>query len=82
MRSRGLQRRSLSAMLAIAALMLSTPAAAVRLPPTFTFATPAFHLAAAPGGGLLVADAGAGIVKLHNHTQTLFAPLPGVTEAR
>lgn len=80
MRTRGHPWRSVSALLMIAALALPTSAAAVRLPPTFTFTTPAFHLTAAPGGGLLVADAGAGIVKLRHRAEILFAALPGVTD--
>ena len=77
---RGPRRRSLSALLLIAALALSSPAAAVELPTSFDFATPAFHLTAAPGGGLLVADAGAGIVELRKGAASLVAALPNVTD--
>ncbi|MGH2382345.1 MAG: ScyD/ScyE family protein [Candidatus Limnocylindria bacterium] len=80
MRSRAHARRSLSALLLIAALTLPTPAAALRLPESFSFTTPAFHVSPALRGGLFVADAGAGIVKLAKGTETLVAPLPGVTD--
>ena len=80
MRSRAHARRSLSALLLIAALTLPTPAAALRLPESFSFTTPAFHVSPALRGGLFVADAGAGIVKLAKGTEALVAPLPGVTD--
>ncbi|MFE9691896.1 ScyD/ScyE family protein [Micromonospora sp. NPDC005806] len=48
--------------------------------PSYEFASPAFGLATAPDGSLLVADAGAGIVELRNGVGTLAAPLPGVTD--
>jgi hypothetical protein len=73
-------RHRLSAALAVATLLLATPAAAVELPGSFDFATPAFHVNAAPGGSLLVADAGAGIVELRKGSSTLVADLPGVTD--
>lgn len=46
----------------------------------FEFATPLFGLAATPGGTLLVADAGAGIVEVRGDELTLLAELPGVTD--
>jgi len=45
------------------------------------FATPVFGLANGPGGnGVLVADAGAGIVKLNREAGRLIAELPGVAD--
>lgn len=44
------------------------------------FVTPIFGLAAAPGGSLLVADAGAGIFEWRNGKVDLIAELPGVTD--
>ncbi len=73
-------RRLLTAPLLIASLVLATPAAAVELPDSVAYATPAFHVNAAPGGGLLVADAGAGIVELRKGASSLVAELPGVTD--
>jgi hypothetical protein len=46
----------------------------------YEFATPVFGLAIAPDGAFLVADAGAGIVRLGRHRSRLIAPLPGVTD--
>jgi hypothetical protein len=73
-------RRAIPALVAAAALTIATPVAAVQLPDSYPYATPAFHVNARPSGGLLVADAGAGIVKLHKGTGTLVAELPGVTD--
>lgn len=73
-------RHRLSAGLAAAVLMLATPVAAVELPDSFDFATPAFHVNTGPGGSLLVADAGAGVVELRKGSSTLVADLPGVTD--
>lgn len=47
----------------------------------YEFASPLFGLHAAKGGGLLVADAGAGVVKLKGHGGKLIAEIPGVTDA-
>lgn len=44
------------------------------------FATPVFGLAIAPDGAFLVADAGAGIVRIRRNDGTLITPLPGVTD--
>jgi hypothetical protein len=46
----------------------------------YDFATPIFGLATTPDGGLLVADAGAGIVELRKGVGSLVAELPGVTD--
>jgi hypothetical protein len=46
----------------------------------YEFATPVFGLAIAPNGDFLVADAGAGIVRLRRGDGTMVAPLPGVTD--
>lgn len=73
-------RRLLAAQLIVVSLVLATPVAAVELPDSYDYTTPAFHVSAAPGGSLFVADAGAGIVELRKGTGTLFAELPGVTD--
>jgi hypothetical protein len=80
MSSRARVRRLPVVLVAAAVLAFGAPVSAVELPPTFDFTTPAFHLAAAPGGGLLVADAGAGIVELRKGSSTVVAQLPGVTD--
>ena len=64
---------------ALGAGIVLMPATAVAQPP-YPFATPAFGLATAPDGSLLVADAGAGIVELRNGAGALVAELPGVTD--
>ncbi len=46
----------------------------------YSFATPVFGIDTAFDGSLLVADAGAGIVRLRRHRGTLIAALPGVTD--
>jgi hypothetical protein len=46
----------------------------------YTFASPVFGITTAADGSLLVADAGAGIVRLHRGQGKLIAPLPGVTD--
>ena len=48
--------------------------------PAYVYATPIFGLATAPDGGILVADAGAGIVELRKGAAVLIADLPGVTD--
>ena len=65
---------------ALTALLLIPQAAAAGGVTDYEFATPLFGLSAAPGGGLLVADAGAGVVKLQAGAGTLVASLPGVTD--
>lgn len=65
--------------LAVAVGLVLMPAA-VRAQPSYPFATPAFGLATAPDGSLLVADAGAGIVELRHGVGALVAELPGVTD--
>ena len=47
---------------------------------SYEFATPVFGLAIAPDGAFLVADAGAGIVRLRGNHGRLIASLPGVTD--
>ena len=48
----------------------------------YEFSSPLFGLHAAKGGGLLVADAGAGVVKLRgNGSGSLIAEIPGITDA-
>ncbi len=47
---------------------------------SYEFATPVFGLAIAPDGAFLVADAGAGIVRLRGSEGRLIASLPGVTD--
>src|SRR4029453_7720989 len=56
------------------------PPGAVSAQPSYPFVTPAFVLATAPDGSLLVADAGAGIVELRHGGGALVAALPGVTD--
>jgi hypothetical protein len=56
------------------------PPGAVSAQPSYPFVTPAFGLATAPDGSLLVADAGAGIVELRHGGGALVAALPGVTD--
>jgi hypothetical protein len=70
--------------LAISALLiglLAIPATAgARDVSKYQFATPVFGLATAPDGDLLVADAGAGIVRLRHGDGKLIVPLPNVTD--
>ena len=73
-------RRARSFVGVLAALALTIPAAHAADPPPYTFAGPTFGIAANPNGGLLVADSGAGIVKLRKSGGHLFAALPGVTD--
>ncbi len=47
---------------------------------SYSFATPVFGIDTAFDGSLLVADAGAGIVRLRRGTGSLIAALPGVTD--
>ena len=66
----------------VTALLLipQTANAAAGAESTYVFATPLFGLSAARGGGLLVADAGAGVVKLRGGNGTLIAELPNITD--
>ena len=80
MSSRARLRHSLATVMATVALAFATPVSAIELPASFDFATPAFHLTSAPGGSLLVADAGAGIVEIRKGQSSLMAALPGVTD--
>ena len=67
---------------ALTALLLLPQAAnaAAGAESSYEFATPLFGLSAARGGGLLVADAGAGVVKLQGGNGTLIAELPNITD--
>ena len=47
---------------------------------SYAFATPLFGLDTARDGSLLVADAGAGVVRLGKHHSELIASLPGVSD--
>jgi hypothetical protein len=65
----------------LAVAWASAPTLAHRLhTPNYSFATPVFGLATAFDGSLLVADAGAGIVRLRHNRGTLIAELPTVTD--
>jgi hypothetical protein len=62
-------------------LVLLLPGGAQAVPITdYPFVTPVFGMAAVPGDGLAVADAGAGVVKLQGGVGSLFAELPGVSD--
>lgn len=61
-------------------LLLAQPAAQARTGFDYDFATPLFGLSTAKGGGLLVADAGAGIVRLRDGKGSLIVELPGVAD--
>jgi hypothetical protein len=66
---------------ALLAGLLGTPATAGGTDHRrYEFATPVFGLDDAPDGSLLVADAGAGIVRLRNGHGRLIVELPGVTD--
>lgn len=65
-------------LLSVFALLVAPTAAFAEAVIDYEFASPLFDLAIAPDGSLLVADAGAGVVKLHHDTGTLVAALPGV----
>ena len=67
------------ALLAVALGVVLAPASG-GAQPAYPFATPAFGLATAPDGSLLVADAGAGIVELRRGAGALVVELPGVTD--
>jgi hypothetical protein len=71
--------RRLTAVALTAGLVVPAASAQAAVP-SYEFATPVFGLSTAPDGGLLVADAGAGIVELRKGVGTLIAPLPGVTD--
>lgn len=70
------------AALLVGAVAIAFPATALaRHPvPDYTFSGPAFGLATAPDGSLLVADAGTGIVQLRNGKSSLRVALPGVAD--
>jgi hypothetical protein len=71
-----MRRRGIVAAVALVAAAVFVPTAA-QADPNF-YATPLFGIANAPGGQLLVADSGKGIVDAD--TGALVAPLPGVTD--
>jgi hypothetical protein len=77
-------RRPLLRVLAVSALLgglLGIPATAGGAEhQRYEFATPVFGLDTARDGSLLVADAGAGIVRLRNGEGRLIVELPGVTD--
>lgn len=79
-----LARRSRFRLLAVSALVVGLFAipetAGAGKPPKYEFATPVFGLDTAPNGDLLVADAGAGIVRLRGGKGKLIVELPGVTD--
>ena len=80
-----MRQRSRSSLLRLAlasvGAFLLLPSTAHATPITdYEFATPVFGLKSIPGGGLAVADAGAGVVKLTGGAGSLFAELPGVTD--
>jgi hypothetical protein len=70
------RRGMLAAAVALVAAAMLVPTAA-QADPSF-YATPLFGIATGPGGQLLVADSGQGIVDAD--TGALVAPLPGVTD--
>lgn len=72
--------RIVVALATVTTLLLAMPGAASAAVPSYDFATPAFGLATAPDGSLLVADAGSGIVELRNGKGSLVAELPGVSD--
>jgi hypothetical protein len=80
MRIRSFRRRTLVPFVALLVLGLSSSLARAEDPPSFDFATPIFGLAAAPGGGLLVADSGAGVIELRKGGGRVVAELPFVTD--
>jgi hypothetical protein len=64
----------------VVGIVVTMTTAAIHAVPSYEFATPIFKLAVGPDGSLLVADAGAGIVRLRNGDGSLFAELAGVTD--
>ncbi len=66
--------------LAAGALLAAPLTASAEEPPAYTFTGPLFGLATAPAGGLVVADAGAGVVVLRKGGGRLLATLPNVTD--
>lgn len=79
--------RRTAVLLVLAALVASVTSSAASAEPDSVrlgdhdFATPVFGLSNGPGGnGVLVADAGAGVVKLNKDGGRLIAELPGVAD--
>jgi hypothetical protein len=74
--------RTMAIAIAAAASLFVSQGATAGGTTDYEFASPLFGLHAARGGGLLVADAGAGVVKLRGSgSGKLIAELPGVTDA-
>jgi hypothetical protein len=73
-------RRLLVTSILAGSLAFVSVAADESLTSSYPFATPVFGLDSARDGSLLVADAGAGIVRLHGSRGTLIAGLPGVSD--
>ena len=69
-------KRSLVVLAAVAGLVLVPTAASTIV----SYQSPLFGVSTADDGDLLVADAGQGIVKVHNGTKSLYTSLPGVTD--
>ncbi len=72
--------RTVAIVAAIAALAITPTAAAAHNPPKQNLTGPAFGLATARDGSLLVADSGAGIVRIRKGAGSLVTALPGVTD--
>jgi len=73
--------RTTTLILAAAALLAAPMTTAAAEPPTYQFTGPVFGLATAPAGGLVVADAGSGVVVLRKGAGRVLAKLPNVTDA-
>src|SRR5262245_32558446 len=65
---------------ALVALSIPPTAGAAGPIPDYQFTPPAFGLATAPDGSLLVADGGTGIVELRKGVGSLLVDLPGVAD--
>lgn len=72
--------RIASLFLAAGALLAAPMTAAAEEPPAYAFTGPLFGLATAPAGGLVVADAGSGVVVLRKGGGRVLATLPNVTD--
>lgn len=64
----------------LAAFLLVPSVAQAGTASDYEFASPLFGLARAPGGSLLVADTGAGVVELIDGSGSLIVELPGVVD--
>jgi hypothetical protein len=65
---------------ALSALLMIAQPAEARQAFDYDFTGPVFGMSAAKGGGLLVADAGSGVVRLRHGDGSLIAALPGVAD--